>query len=216
MESAGVDRRRRSRVAGVAAIVDRAATGGILMAPDDGAVLRIERNDPAVPGRDEQQILDAPGRGHIFEEDRGAVDGSGQRHLVLDGERADVGRGQEGLGGVSAAMLGIATELQPVISRCAACAEQEQRRHSEQTSLPRPLLPGSHAALSFRLRGSGPSCQRRPGLRRHGASYDDSIAEKNSPVGPVIPTGNATTRGASSSAGGYAARACRTRPRRCA
>src|SRR6185437_15059963 len=101
IETVGIDGRRGRRIAGAAAaVVYRAGSRAVLVTPHDGAVLRVQRDDLTVAGGDEQEVLDATRRRHVFEEDRRAVDEAGQGDLVLDGKRADVGGGEDRFGGV--------------------------------------------------------------------------------------------------------------------
>jgi hypothetical protein len=103
------------------------------MVPDYRSGLRIERNDPAVSSHDEEQVLDATRRSHAFEKYRRTVGGGRKRGFELRYQRADVTRRDDRFGGVVAAMLWIAAELQPVVGPCGCHRDWQRKSQCSQT-----------------------------------------------------------------------------------
>ena len=132
----GIDGRGGRRIARASRPVDLARSGPVLMGPGLASRLGVERNDAAVPGRDEKQVLGTRRGTHSFQEYRRPIRRLRKRDLVLLRQCADVVGGDRCFSGISPAVLGIPTELQPVVGmrrrdrqRNRQCAEapQEER-----------------------------------------------------------------------------------------
>jgi len=114
IEPVRINGRRRGGVARVGAVVDFAAAGAILEAPDGRAGVLVQGDDVPVLSCDEKQVL-AVARGLNLEQEGGrAVRHTGQGNLEELLQGADVAGANLSLQRGVAAMLRIEAELRPV------------------------------------------------------------------------------------------------------